>query len=75
MKKINLNNLFKQSLNNKVKSMIRGGESGQNDCGICGCACKQNGNYSQQFNVTNGNSNKVQGKASPAGGILYSDLK
>ena len=70
MKKLNLNTLFAQSLNNKIENMIKGG--GPNDDCICVCGCRKDGVYNYEFNSENGKANMRAGKASPGGGTPYS---
>ena len=73
--KLNLKSLASQTIEDKLEKMILCGTSGD-DCGICGCACKdpQTGQYSETWNASNGVANKRAGKSSPNGGILHSDV-
>ena len=74
MSKMNIKGLVRQTIDDKLSKLVMGGTS-NDDCGICGCACKDNqGNYSEQRNYDNGMANRRAGKASPNGGILWSGI-
>lgn len=65
MKELKLNNLHKNSLAEKLQSMVVGGADEQCVC-ICGC-----GSNGEAVNIRNGNANHTAGKFHPAGGTYY----